>query len=208
MKYTLMLVLLIAHACYGQDVAKMKQLFMQGMAYEDKGDINDAIKTDLTLYKMDTTNYVVATVLAGLYGKNSDFTQEITWAGKAVSLQPNFFNGYINLGNGYSGSGDIINAEKYYKKALAIDSTSPLPYYSLGLIEESKKDLKSAIVYYNKSVSVDSTFVNGYINLAAANANLGDFKTANTNILKAAELDPQSKDIQELHVQIIEALLR
>jgi len=206
MKYSLLLILLICQISYGQDTAKIKELFKQAAEYENKGDFENSITTQIKLSNLDPHNYVSANIIAGLYGKLGKFNEEIQWAGKAIQINPKFSDAYINLGNGYFGSGNLINSEKCFKEALTLDSTSSFPYYSLGVIEEAKKNLKAAIWYYEKSVSLDSTFEDGYFNLAAMYANLKDFKKANANILKVLALDPKAKDAQEMHAHILEEL--
>ena len=208
MKQLLFILLFLCQFCYGQDSTKIKQLFRQALDYEDKGDIANAIKTQTKLFNLDTRNYASANIIAGLYGKIGKFSEEIFWANKAIEISPKFSNGYINLGNGYAGQGNISKAENSFKEALELDSTSPYPYYSLGVIEETKKDFNSAVIYYEKSVSLNPKFENGYFNLAAAYATLKNFKKANENILKVLELNPNDKDAQEMHVHIIEELLK
>lgn len=208
MKYLLYFIFFFSTVSNAQDSLKIKRLFQEAMEYEDKGDIDNALKTQLKLFKLDSSNYPSANVIAGLYGKKGRFSEEIRWATIATSINPKFSNGYINLGNGFVGQGNLLSAEENFKIALKLDTLSPFPYYSLGVIEENKNNLNAAVSYYEKSVAVDSTFENGYFNLAAAYANLKDFKKANENILKVLELNPKDKDAQEMHVHIIEALLK
>lgn len=47
--------------------------------------------------------------IAGCYGRLERFKDEIDWATKAVTAAPNFSLGYINLGNGYAGIGDLAS---------------------------------------------------------------------------------------------------
>jgi len=208
MKLLFYLLLLIGQFCYAQDSSKVKKLIEQALIYEQKGDIENAIKTHKKIFEINSNNYQSANSIAGLYGLNQNFPDEIIWAQKAIKIKQNFSMGYINLGNGYAGQGDLKKAGEYYDLAEKYDSLSPYPPYSLGVIEENKGNFKAAIIYYEKSVSRDSTFENGYFNLAAAYANIKDFKKANINILKVLELNPNAKDAQEMHEHIIKEILR
>src|SRR5258706_3761915 len=125
MKYSLFLFMIICQVSSGQDTSKIKELFKQAMEYEDKGDIGNALKTQIKLFNLDTKNYASANIIAGLYGKAGRFTEEIQWADKAIQIHPGFSNAYINLGNGYAGLQDFTNAEINYKEALNADSLSP-----------------------------------------------------------------------------------
>jgi tetratricopeptide (TPR) repeat protein len=198
----------LSQICYGQDTLKFKKLLNEAIEYENKGDFENSIKTQKKLFTLDSTDFVSANIIAGLYGKTNAFSEEIYWATKSLNINPGFALAYINLGNGYEGQGNISKAENYFNISLDIDSLSPYPYYSLGVLEEMKTNLNLAIVYYEKSVFVDSTFQDGYFNLAAAYANLKNFKKANENILKYLALNPNDKDALEMHEHIIEELLK
>jgi tetratricopeptide (TPR) repeat protein len=198
----------ISQFCYGQDSTKFKKLLGQALVYEQKGDLDNAIKTHKKILEIDPGCYPSTNTIAGLYGLKQNFSEEIIWAQKTITISPTFSMGYINLGNGYAGQGNFKKAEEYYVQAAKYDSSSPFPPYSLGVLEENKGNFKAAITYYQQSVARDSTFENGYFNLAAAYANIKDFKNANINILKVLELNPKDKDAQEMHEHILLEILK
>lgn len=202
MKYFLSFLLFICQTSYSQDTAKLNQLYKQAMALEDKGDLEGAMRLQMQVFNLDARNYVSANVIAGLYGKMGRFVEEINWGNKVIQMNPTFSDGYINLGNGYAGSGNMPVAEKYYKQSLALDPLNKFAYYSLGVVEESRNNFKAAIGYYEKSVLLDSSFEDAYFNLAAAYANLKDFTKANQYILKVLALNPGSKDAQQMRAEI------
>ena len=195
--------MLLNQVCFGQDTTKMKQLYSEAATFEDNGDLVNAIKTQVRLFKLDTSNYVSANVIAGLYGKMERFDEEIQWGTKSIQINPKFSDGYINLGNGYFGLGNLVAAEKCFLQCKNIDSTNHFAYYSLGLIEEAKKNLSGAILYYEKSVRINTKFSDGYFNLAAAYANAKQLKKANESISKVLELNPQDKEAKEMQRQIL-----
>lgn len=203
MKKIILILLLLNHVCFGQDTTKMKQLYFEAAEFEDKGDLVNAIKTQLRLFNLDTSNYVSANVIAGLYGKMERFDQEVQWAKKSVQINPKFSDGYINLGNGYFGLSNLVLAEKCFLQCQKLDSTNHYAYYSLGLIEETKKNLSGAISYYEKSVKVNNKFTDGYFNLAAAYANAKQLKKAYESISKVLELNPQDQEAKEMQRQIL-----
>lgn len=190
----------------GQDSSKIKKLYEEAMHYEDIGDLQSALNTQIELFNLDSQSYPSANVIAGLYGKLGQFDNEVLWATKATTIKADYSAGYINLGNGYSGQGDLVKAEGSFNHALQLDSLNAIPYYSLGVLEEAKGDLKKAIAFYEKSVLVDATFQDGYYNLAAAYANSKEFKKANDNILILLKLNPNDKDAQEMHDHIMKEI--
>ncbi len=208
MKFLLILLFVIPQFSYGQGSSKVKKLLGRALEFEQKGNIEGAIKLHKKVLGIDHGSYQSANTIAGLYGQIGKFSDEIPWAQKAIKINPKYSMGYINLGNGYFGNGDVKNAELCYKKADSLDSQGPYAPYSLGVIEEKKGNFKAAISYYEQSISRDPNFENGYYNLAAAYANIKDYKNANKSILKVLELNPNAKDAQELHEHIILEILR
>jgi len=203
MKKIILILLFLNQVCFAQDTLKMKQLYSEAAAFEDKGDLVNAIKTQVRLFNLDTLNYVSANVIAGLYGKMERFDEEVRWGKKSIQINPRFSDGYINLGNGFFGLGNIGTAEKCFLHCKNLDSTNHFAYYSLGLIEETKKNLTAAILYYEKSVTVNPKFTDGYFNLAAAYANAKQLKKAYQSISKVLELNPQDQEAKEMQRQIL-----
>ena len=208
MKKTFYLLFLIFQFTYSQDTPKTQELIKQALVYEQNGDIQNAISTHETILKVNPKSFQSANSIAGLYGLIGNSENEITWAKKAIEINPKYCDAYINLGNGYALKSDFAKANEYYKIADKLEPSNPLPPYSIGVVEETSGNFKSAISYYEQSVSRDKTFENGYFNLAAAYANIKDFKNADKNIKKVLELNPKASDAQEMQKHITKELLK
>ena len=206
MKNLSYLLLLICQFSFAQTTVKKLKLIEQALAFEEKGDIENAIKTHEKVLSLDAGNFQSANSIAGLYGLLGKYGDEISWAEKAIKINRKYCLAYINLGNGYMLKGDLQNAITYYKKADVLEPKNPLPPYSLGVVEENIGNLNTAIAFYEQSVSRDASFENGYFNLAAAYANNKDFKNANKNILKVIALNPNDMDAKEMHKHILKEL--
>lgn len=123
--------------------------------------------------------------MAGLYGKLGNFEQEIIWAKRAISINPKYFNAFINLGNAQASSGNVAEARSSYQKAQQISPSNPLPVYSIGVILENENKFDEAAKLYQKSIQLDPKFESGYFNLAAMKANMRQFDEARV-LYKAA----------------------
>ena len=133
-------------------------------------------------------------------------TEQMSWAKKAIEMNPKYAMAYISLGNAYGSTGDMENAEANYKKAEELAPLSPLPPYCIAVIEESKGSIRDAIIYYKRSVDRDSLFINGFCGLAVAYARLQDYTTAQQFINQALAIDPQSSRALEIKSRIVENL--
>ena len=205
MKQLVLLLCLISQFNYAQS-SEEKDLIIQAEQFQQKGDLENAIKTSKEIMKLNPKSYEAANSIAGYYGLMGKFNDEIIWAEKSVTINPKFCPGYINLGNGYVGNGDYEKATLYFRKAKEADPASPFPPYSLGVMEENKENFQSAITYYEESVKLDKNFENGYYNLAAMYALTKDFEKANKNIQKVLELNPNAEDAKEMQQHILQEI--
>jgi tetratricopeptide (TPR) repeat protein len=196
--------LLLYHGVIAQDTAKVHQLTKRAEADIETGNTNGAIKLYQDILDLDAGNYQSANILSGLYGHLHQYNEQVTWAKKAIEINPKFALAYISLGNGYGATGDLQNAEDSYRKADQLDPKSPIPPYCLAVIEESSGDTKAAIANYQRSVDRDSLFVSGYCGLAVAYARTGDYASAEKYIDKALAIDPKSAKAQEIKGKISE----
>jgi tetratricopeptide (TPR) repeat protein len=190
----------------GQNKSQIPGLIKEALAFEDSSDFANAIIVNKQIMAIDSNATAAANTIAGLYGKLGDFSSEIIWAQRAIDIDPEFMQGYINLGNAYAGQGDNETAAAKFITAEKLDHSSPLPPYSLGVIEESKNNYAMAAAYYEEAVARDPTFEDGFYNLAAVYANLKDFRKANKNIKKALILNPNAADAKQMQQHIQEAL--
>lgn len=90
--------------------------------------------------------------LAQHYYDNNDFANSITYFNKAISLQPNFMQSYLELAKSY-------NAQKQYKEAIEVlnkyishRNSSDIAYamrseanLNLNYLEEAKNDIEKAL---------------------------------------------------------------
>ncbi len=102
----------------------------------------------------DSYNYY----LKGLaYNKLSNYEEAIKWYLQAIKIEEaaDYYNG---LGTANQNLDRNIIAEKYFKKAIALDSAHYRAWYNLGSIYFNQKNFDQAAGYYLESVKIDSGF--------------------------------------------------
>ena len=62
----------------------------------------------------------MASIILGFPPKTRKFDEAVTWFKKAVSLRPNYFEAYFNMGNALQGLEKFDEALTCYKKALTL----------------------------------------------------------------------------------------
>lgn len=109
---------------------------------------------------------------------------------KAIALDPNFANGYIDRGNVRDDLNDKQGAIADYSKAIELDSRYADAYYSRGIVRNGLNDKQGAIADYSKAIELDPAYVNAYNNRGLIRAELGDKQNAIADYSKAIDLDP------------------
>jgi tetratricopeptide (TPR) repeat protein len=173
----------------------------QAFYLEQQEDFAAAIEKYKELLALDTLGKATAPTLntiAGCYGKLGSFSEEISWAKKAIAAEPGFAPSYINLGNGYLALGNLDNAEGSYSKVAEIKPDDPLGHYHLGLVAERMQNWQKAEKFYRRSIEVDPKFVDGHFNLAVSYANQGKQELATRELEQVLTLDPLASDARAM----------
>jgi tetratricopeptide (TPR) repeat protein len=83
-----------------------------------------------------------------------------------IKLNPNFYEGYVELVKVHHLLGQVAESERAMKKAIQLDKSKPVAYYLKGDIDFSKGMVKAAIRNYKDCVASDSLFHEARIKLA------------------------------------------
>ncbi len=181
---------------------KAVELIKQAMMLEAAMMLPSAIDKYKEVLKLEPKDSAAMNTIAGLYGRLGNAEQEIVWAQKAVDTSPEYWKGYVNLGNGLAMQGKFDAAIKAFQKAAEIAPKDPLPVYSLGVVAENQRDLKKALEFYKKSVELDAKFESGLFSAAAMHANLRQFVEAKALLKKLLAINPKDEDAQQMLQQI------
>lgn len=177
---------------------RTRAIVEEALKAEDRGDIRRAITLHKQVVKIQPRNAVSLNAIAGLYGINREFNEEIFWAKKAIKADPNYDLAFVNLGNAYTELHDFKRARNAFMRAVEVNKKSPVGFYSLGVLSERERDLPAAVGFYKKALEVDPNFKEAMLNLGATYANLGKFKVAKEILERLIRLNPQSVDARNL----------
>ena len=73
---------------------------------------------------------------------------------------------YTNRGRLAHKRGDIDEASRLYRRALALAPRDPIVHYNLALALESKQRFSTAISHYARALELDPNFADAHFNLA------------------------------------------
>lgn len=87
---------------------------------------------------------------------------------KAIEIDPNYLESYINIGLLYNKEGDTKKAISYYEKAIAVDPDFTKAHYNLGVIYAKKGKLDKAISEFKKCISINPDLAKAHSQLGPA----------------------------------------
>ncbi|MEZ5047507.1 MAG: hypothetical protein R2831_11000 [Chitinophagaceae bacterium] len=129
----------------------------------------------------------------------------IQYAKKALSLHPNFTNGYLTLGLGYAKLEQFDSAKAVWDKAFKIYPSHPMKatyfnslaaaYYTKGTNYGATKNWSEGKLYLQKAVDVNPNIARYWYDLGGFSYNSGDYNLAKTAWNKAYQLDPRDTNI-------------
>ena len=98
---------------------------------------------------------------------------------KAIEIDPNYLESYINIGLLYSKEGDTEKAISYYEKAIAVDPDFTKAHYNLGTVYAEKGKSDKAISEFKKCLSINPNLAKAHLKLGTAYISKGlDSKAA------------------------------
>jgi tetratricopeptide (TPR) repeat protein len=124
-----------------------------------------------------TNNISISPVLTEGTGTDSEIARE-------------YFDKAYEFGN----NNDLVNAEKFYKKALEEDENFIKALDNLGLTYRKMKKYDMAIEYYNKSISLKSNGITAHQNLASVYNILKKYDDAIIQYEEILKIEPNNPE--------------
>lgn len=128
---------------------------------------------------------------------------------KAVELDPNFGDAYVNLGNIYYRQELFVDAERCYRLAITCDPDHAKAYYNLGNTLDELHCTQEAGDCFQTSLEKDPNFSDAQYNLAATYEKLTLWNAACTHWKSYLNLDPVGKhaDFARKRIKLLQSNL-
>ncbi len=92
---------------------------------------------------------------------------------RAIELDPELVDAYVNLGRLAHEGGNTGEAVRLYHLALERDPGDPVIHFNLGLALEDTRGLAPAASHYERALELDASFADAHYNLAGLYRKLG-----------------------------------
>jgi tetratricopeptide (TPR) repeat protein len=116
---------------------------------------------------------------------------------KAISIKPDYFQAYNDLGVILKRQGNLEEAIKAYNKALSIMPNHPESYNNLGNALTDQGKLEEAVEAYTNALSINPNYVDAYANMGVALHEQGKLDEAISAYTKALDIRPDHAEAHE-----------
>ena len=159
------------------------------------------IRDDLKQYGVKISSYSNGSIYYQLMiFDNENYNEIIRHAQKAIDLDPNDVNAYLNMGDAYVNLQDHREAIRCFQKAIDLDPNNADAYYSMGVAYTEQatfgnaflksQNKQKAIQYYQKAIDLDPNHIDAYLNMGTIYTELHDYKEAMRYFQKVIDVDP------------------
>jgi tetratricopeptide (TPR) repeat protein len=84
---------------------------------------------------------------------------------RAIDIDPEMSDAYVNLGRLLHDAGDLDEALRCYRRALESAPDDPVVHYNFALVLEDAGDMSAARMHYHEAVEIDPNFADAHFNL-------------------------------------------
>lgn len=157
----------------------------KGVQLYKKGDLEEAYKEYLAgvnLKLKDYTKEEVYSYMGMIHHDWDDFDSAVYYYKKAVEINPNYIDPWVNMGVSYRLMEDYEKAAESYSRAMELDPNDTELLISLGALYVVTDDPKKAIEYLEKAIKNDASVLSGHSNYALALAMDGRYADAQKEI--------------------------
>lgn len=144
--------------------------------------------------RKDPLSWTATTNLALLSFKRHELPQALSLARQAVKLEPDYVEGYFNLGAILDASGQFPEALACYQQAIKLRPDSAEVFAALALAQEKANLPNEAIVSYREALRIEPHDYQSRINLGSLFYRQGRFPEAIAQFQEAIRVQPSSAD--------------
>ena len=130
----------------------------------------------------------VYTILGNTLNELNRFEEAIAAHRKAIDINPQYHEAWVNLGIVYRLKGDYEQAEACYLKALVIAPNYAQLHASIGALYVFKDEPDKAVSSLERAIALDQQLPVAHANLAIAYAMAGKFDRAESELRRAIVL--------------------
>jgi len=170
------------------DPANINCLYLMGLINYQKGKLDNAVDYANKALSIRPAFDIYKT-LADIYIDKKEFDNALIALKKAVEFDPDYIEGYYNIGLILQNHNEFVEAAEYYKKAISLKPDYYLAYDNLGALYLNNGDLNESLTYYKQSMCLNPNNPDVYYNI-------GNIFRASNNPDQAIEFYQKSLELK------------
>lgn len=156
-----------------------------GLAYQKKGQLNEAIREYLTALKFNP-DYAKAHINLGIaYGQQGRYDEAVFELINAIRLNPGYADAYYDLGLSYQLQGRYEQAINEYLTAVSLKPDNAAAHYNLGIVYFKQSRPDDAINEFAEALKWKPDFKEAYQNLEELRKRSRGYK--NTEVINGSK---------------------
>lgn len=141
-------------------------------------------------------SFVILSLMVRTISRNVDWQDEDHLWLATARTSPSSAQNHNNLGDYYGRHGDLVNAEKEFRTAIALKPNYADAIHNLGNAYRDMGKPQEAIQMYEKAVTIEPRLWQSYQNIAAIYFSKGDYTNAKAYLDKGLQVDPKNANLR------------
>jgi tetratricopeptide (TPR) repeat protein len=158
------------------DISKATDFYDQGIAFQDKGQIDEAIKCYQKAIELNKNSASAFYNLGVAFQEKGQIDKAILYYEIAIGQNQGFSEAHYNLGIAYKEKNLFDEAIICFRRVLQLKPDNAAAYYNFGNIFVAKGQFNDALQYYQKAIEINPNYAEANWNIALINLLLGNFK--------------------------------
>ena len=169
-----------------------EEIINQAFKFHSQGQISEASRYYKNFIDQGFIDHKVFTYYGIILNNSGKSKEAEVLTRKAIAINPNYANAYLNLGLILKDLGKLEEAEKSTRKAIELQPDFAKAYYNLGSILKDLGKLEEAEIFQRKAIEKNPHSADYHCNLGLILKDLGKSEEAEKSTRKAIELQPNS----------------
>ena len=171
----------------GEAVSVMLQ---KALHLYDGGHYIEALEACENVYEADAFRTDNLLLIGAVHFQMRNFSEAIFYSQQCVRVDPNFAEGYSNLGNALKELGDVQAAVQFYLKAIKLKPRYCDAYNNLAGAYMQQGQTQEAMETYQMALTLNPSLVDAHSNLGNLYKASGDLEAAKRCYLEAIRIKP------------------
>lgn len=179
------------------------ELVFIGDQFANSGNFMAAQAEYKTAFDIDKTNAVAAMKAGKSLWQLNQSQEAISWLNRAVGADAKLVGAYLLLADYQSEKYNFVSALQALNRAQQIVPNNYEILRGFGLVELRRNNPRDALPYLQKAIKIYQHDIESLILLAKANTLLKDYQAAQSQSVKAIELDATHNEAQITYARVL-----